>query len=179
MHLAGETLPVHVELLDAFENRVAFCFEGRACAHQPEVTLAAQLITSAEDVQDAILTGQLTESSDAGFLAFHDLHVERAASGYVLRLCIVDDLVEHVIVSSDSANASVASHQRLCSDGGNHFKVHADSMPFTVTPGKPANMSVLRMSSNAGELQLLPIQPVIQVDDRFGNTVDSDCWRQQ
>ena len=179
VHLAGETLPVHVELLDAFQNRVAFCFEGRACAHQPEVTLAAQLITSAEDVQDAILTGQLTDSSDAGFLAFHDLHVERAASGYVLRLCIVDDLVEHVIVSSDSANASVASHQRLCSDGGNHFKVHADSMPFTVTPGKPANMSVLRMSSNAGELQLLPIQPVTQVEDRFGNTVDSDCWRQQ
>jgi len=175
VHVAGETLPVEVELLDAFHNRITFCFSGQSCEYLPDATVAAQLISSASDEQEGTLAGQLTDEGEAGSLAFTDLSVELAGPEYVLRLCMVDELANPVIAAK--RRQSYGLEQRLCAAGGNHLQVQVDSKPFAVVPSRPAALKILAMSVNSGEFEKLPVQPEIEIVDTFGNTVDRDCYR--
>jgi hypothetical protein len=172
VHLAGERLPVKVELLDAFENHISFCFTALPCDYLPDATIAVQLISPPTLPHASTLLGQATNQSREGIASFRDLRVQEVGEGYVLRACIID--TEEDVVNPD---LTINHDQALCAAGGNHLKMLIDSKPFTVVSNRPKILNVLNMSLQSGEFQQIPVQPLVSVMDEFGNKVVTDCYR--
>jgi len=171
VHLAGERLPVKVILLDAFENRISFCFTALSCDYLPDATIAVQLISPPTLLHASRLLGQVTDKANEGIVSFRDLRVQEVGEGYVLRACIIaaEDFVH--------PDLTINLGQALCAAGGNHLKMLIDSKPFTVVSTRPKILNVLQISLESGEFQQIPVQPLVSVMDEFGNKVVTDCYR--
>jgi hypothetical protein len=147
VYLSGNTLPVQVQLLDAFENSISFCRPEQACDNLPDATLDVQLFDGTTSRAQAVLRGQLTQRGSDGVIAFSDLSIEVVGSSYALRLSIIDKLPNTVFMQVDSSI-------------------------FTVLPNAPKTLTVVKMSQSSGEFERLSVQPSLEVSDTFGKKVD-------